>query len=415
MTDDQNDVHRLEYNGKEIIILGTAHVSQKSVDLVRDTIEEEKPDTVCVELCDSRFQALTQKQKWQDTNLLKVIKEKKAPLLLAQFLLASIQRKIGKKLGIKPGEEMAQAIKSAEMAGSKIHLADRDIRTTLARAWKSITFWEKMKLMAQFVASSFGADEISEEEVEELKNKDMLETLLAEIGESQPRLKKRLIDERDEYLTEKIRTAPGEKIVAVVGAGHVPGIKAGWNNDIDMAELEKMPPKGKTGPVLKWGIPIAIVALIVAGFYMAGAEEGKDMIIFWIVANMVLAGTGALIALAHPITIIAAAVASPITSLNPMIAAGWVAGVVQIFISKPKVRDFESLPDDITSIKGFWQNKITKILLVVVLTNLGSSSGAFVSFIVFGTKMRLVALISVVLLILAAVFATISSKKSNNI
>lgn len=411
---DNNDVHRLEHNEKEIIILGTAHVSQKSVDLVRDVIAEEKPDTVCIELCDSRFQAMTQKQKWQDTDLLKVIKERKASLLLAQFMLASIQRKIGKKLGIKPGEEMVQAIKSAEMSESKIHLADRDIRITLARAWHAVTLWEKIKLMAQFVASSFGADEISEEEVEELKNKDMLETLLTEIGESQPQLKKILIDERDQYLTDKIRTAPGDKIVAVVGAGHVPGIKAGWENDIDMAELEKKPPKGNLGPILKWGIPAIIIALVIAGFFMVGAEAGKEMIKFWFIANMVCAGIGAVIALAHPLTIIAAAVASPITSLNPMIAAGWVAGVVQIFVSKPKVRDFESLPDDITSIKGFWQNKITKILLVVVLTNLGSTSGAFLAFIVLGTKVKLIAVISVVMLIFAAVLAAISAKKNNN-
>jgi pheromone shutdown-related protein TraB len=411
---DNNDVNRLEYNGREIIILGTAHVSQKSVDLVRDIIEEEKPDTVCVELCDSRFQALTQKQKWEDTDLIKVLKEKKATLLLAQFMLASIQRKIGKKLGIKPGEEMNQAIKSAEKADAKIHLADRDIRTTLARAWKSITLWEKIKLMGQFIASSFGADEISEEEVEELKNKDMLETLLNEIGESQPQLKKILIDERDQYLTEKIRSAPGQKIVAVVGAGHVPGIKAGWKSNIDMNELEKKPPKGHIGPIIKWGVPLAIIALVTAGFFMVGAEEGKEMIIFWFAANMILAGIGAVIALAHPLTVIVAAVASPITSLNPMIAAGWVAGVVQIFISKPKVRDFESLPDDITSIKGFWHNKITKILLVVVLTNLGSSSGAFLSFIVFGTKVRLVGIISVVMLIFAGVLAAVSAKNSNN-
>ena len=241
---DNNDIHRIEYDGKEVIILGTAHVSQKSVDLVRETIKEEKPDTVCIELCDSRFQALTQKQKWQDTDLLKVLKEKKAPLLLANFMLASIQKKIGKKLGIKPGEEMAQAIRSAKETGAKIHLADREIRTTLARAWRAITFWEKFKLMGQFIASMVGADEISEEEVEELKNKDMLEALLSEIGESQPQLKKILIDERDQYLTEKIRNAPGQKIVAVVGAGHVPGITQGWESKIDIEELEKKPEKG---------------------------------------------------------------------------------------------------------------------------------------------------------------------------
>ena len=411
---DNNDVHRLEYNEKEIIILGTAHVSQKSVFLVRDTIKEEKPDTVCIELCDSRFQTLTQKQKWQDTDLLKVIREKKAPLLLVNLMLSSIQRKIGKKLGIKPGEEMAQAIRSAEQTGSKIHLADRDIRTTLSRAWHSITLWEKLKLMTQFIASSFGADEISEEEIEELKNKDMLENLLTEIGESQPQLKKILIDERDQYLTEKIRTAPGEKIVAVVGAGHVPGIKAGWQSNIDMEELDQKPNKGNIGTILKWGIPIIIIALIFSGFHMFGVEAGKEMVKTWVIANSLCAGIGASLAFANPITIIIAAVASPITSLNPMLAAGWVAGVVQLYFSKPKVRDFESLPDDITSVKGFWQNKITKILLVVVFTNLGSSAGAIYSFFVLGSKVKIIAFLGVIILVVITSLASIFSKKSKH-
>ena len=384
-----NDVHELEYGGKQIILIGTAHVSQKSVDLVREVIEKEKPDTVCVELCKSRYQALTKKQQWQDTDLLKVIKEKKAVFLLANFMLASLQKKIGKQLGIKPGEEMAQAIKSAEASGAEIYLADRDIRTTLSRAWRTISFWGKLKLMAQFVFSIFGADEISEEEVEKLKNKDMLETLLSEIGESQPQLKKILIDERDQYLAEKIRNAEGEKVVAVVGAGHVPGIKALWNSRIDIEELEEMPPRGNVGTIIKWGLPTVIIAFVTYGFFKAGAEAGTEMIKFWFIANIVLAGAGAALAFAHPLTIITAAVASPITSLNPMLAAGWLAGIVQVFISKPKVRDFESLQDDISSVKGFWHNKITRILLVVVFTNLGSSSGAILSFFYYSLKLFL--------------------------
>lgn len=376
---DSNDIHRLEYGEKEIILLGTAHVSQKSVDLVKEVIAEEKPDTVCVELCKSRFQALTKKQQWQDTDLLKVIKEKKSVFLLANFMLASIQKKIGKKLGIKPGEEMAQAIKSAETSGSEIHLSDRDIRTTLSRAWRTVTLWGKLKLMAQFAFSIAGADEISEEEVEKLKNKDMLETLLSEIGEFQPQLKKILIDERDQYLAEKIRTAPGEKIVAVVGAGHVPGIKALWKSRIDMKELEEMPPKGNMGTIMKWGLPAVIIALVSYGFFMAGAEAVTEMFKIWLFANILLAGAGAALAFAHPLTILTAAAASPITSLNPMLAAGWFAGVVQVFISKPKVRDFESLQDDISSVKGFWHNKITRILMVVVFTNLGSALGAWIA------------------------------------
>ena len=204
----------------------------------------------------------------------------------------------------------------------------------------------------------------------------------------------------------------GEKIIAVVGAGHVPGIKAGWKSDIDIEELEKKPSKGNTGTILKWGIPIIIIALIVSGFSIFGIEAAKEMVKVWVIANMVLAGIGAAIAFAHPLTIITAAVASPITSLNPMIAAGWVAGIVQIYFSKPKVRDFESLPDDIISVKGFWQNKITKILLVVVFTNIGSSAGAIYSFFVLGSKVKIIAFISVIILIVIVALASVFSKKS---
>jgi pheromone shutdown-related protein TraB len=188
-----------------------------------------------------------------------------------------------------------------------------------------------------------------------------------------------LIDERDQYLAHKIRTAPGNKIVAVVGAGHVPGIKKYWSEPVDMEALEVIPPKGKWVGFIKWGIPALVIALIILGFYMAGANAGADMIKWWILANATLAGLGAACALAHPLTVLAAFVASPITSLNPMVAAGWVAGLVQVFLVKPKVKDFQSLPEDIVSVKGFWRNKITRILLIVVLTNLGSSLGAFVA------------------------------------
>ncbi len=337
------------------------------------------PDTVCVELCDSRYQALTQKQKWQDTDIIKVIREKKAVFLLANLMLSSIQKRIGQKLGINPGQEMLSAIESAKTAGSQIHLADRDIRTTLSRSWRTMGLWAKFKLVMQFMTSLVGADEISEKEVEELKDKDMLEAVLSEIGESQPQLKSILIDERDLYLTEKIRNAPGQKIVAVVGAGHVPGIRKNWETQIDCESLEKVPAGGKILAFLKWGIPAAILGLIVAGFFVAGGSAGTDMLKYWIIANALFAGVGAALAFAHPLTIVSAAVSAPVTSLNPMIAAGWVAGLVEAFMGKPKVRDFESLPEDITSIKGFWKNKITRILMVVVFTNLGSTLGTFVA------------------------------------
>ena len=378
MTNNDN-IHRLTFEDKEITLIGTAHVSRESADLVVKVIEEEKPDTVCVELCESRYKAIKQKNRWQNTDLIKVIREKKSFLLLSNLLLTSFQKKIGQKLGIKPGEEMIRAMDSADSVGAHIHLADRDIRITLSRTWRLMGLWTKMKLLAQLVTSMGEMDSIKEEDIEKMKDKDVLETLLSEIGKTLPELRRILIDERDKYLTEKIRSAPGKRIVAVVGAGHVPGIKRGWNEAIDLNALDVLPPKGKIFSFLKWGIPALVVGLIVLGFFYAGASAGTHMIKWWVLANAVFAGLGAAIALAHPLTILSAIVASPITSLNPMIAAGWVAGLVETFIGKPKVKDFENLPADILSLKGFWKNKITRILLIVVFTNLGSSLGAFVA------------------------------------
>ena len=378
MTNNDN-IHRLTFEDREITLIGTAHVSRESADLVTRVIEEEKPDTVCVELCESRYKAIKQKNRWQNTDLIKVIREKKSFLLLSNLLLTSFQKKIGQKLGVKPGEEMIRAMEAADSVGAHIHLADRDIRITLSRTWRLMGLWTKMKLLAQLVTSMGEVDSIKEEDIEKMKDKDVLETLLSEIGKTLPELRRILIDERDKYLTEKIRSAPGKRIVAVVGAGHVPGIKRDWNEAIDLNALDELPPKGKLFSFLKWGIPALVVGLIVLGFFYAGASAGTHMIKWWVLANAVFAGLGAAIALAHPLTVLSAIVASPITSLNPMIAAGWVAGLVETFIGKPKVKDFENLPADILSLKGFWKNKITRILLIVVFTNLGSSLGAFVA------------------------------------
>jgi pheromone shutdown-related protein TraB len=380
MINNSNMVHHLDLEGKDIILVGTAHVSKESVQLVKMTIEAEKPDTVCVELCPSRYQAIRQKERWQDTDIIKVIKEKKTFLLLSNLLLASFQKRIAKKFDIKPGQEMIQAIESAESIGAVVHLADRDIRTTLARTWQAMGLWSKLKLLFQLVLSFSEVEELKEEDVEKMKRQDVLQTLLAEVGKSLPVLKEILIDERDQYLVEKIRTAPGNKILAVVGAGHVQGIKNYWNAEVDLKNLEQLPPKGKISGILKWIIPAAILALFIAGFFYGGTTAGKDMIAWWITANGLLAGIGAIIALAHPAAIASAVLAAPLTSLNPMIAAGWVSGLVEAFSRKPKVKDLESLPEDILSIKGFWKNKVTRILLVVVFTNIGSSIGTFVAF-----------------------------------
>jgi pheromone shutdown-related protein TraB len=376
---DNANTHRLTFEDKEIILVGTAHVSRESADLVERVILEERPETVSVELCQSRYQSITQKTQWQNTDLIKVIKERKASLLLSNLILASFQKRIGKKLGIKPGEEILRAIEAANGVDARLHLADRDIRITLSRLWRSMRLWTKVKLLFQVIASSGEVGELTEEDIEKMKKRDVLEMLLSELGQSLPEVRRVLIDERDRYLAHKIRTSPGGKTVAVVGAGHVPGIQRYWKEPIDIDELEKVPPKSKFLGFIKWGFPIGVLGLIAFGFFMSGSGVAVHMIKWWILANGVLAGLGAALALAHPLTILTAVAASPLTSLNPMIAAGWVAGLVEVFLGKPKVIDFENLTEDVSSIKGFWKNKITRILLVVVFTNIGSSFGTFVA------------------------------------
>jgi pheromone shutdown-related protein TraB len=372
-------LHHLDHDGKRIILVGTAHVSKASVDLVKAVIDDVKPDTVCVELCESRAQSIRQKDRWQEMDIIKVIKEKKALLLLSNLMLASFQKRIADRLEVAPGQEMIQAMASAEDVGAEVFLADRDIRTTLSRTWGSMGPWGKLKLIFQLMMSLGEVDEISEADVEKMKQQDMLVSILEEVGKSLPQVRTSLIDERDRYLAEKIRSAPGQTIVAVVGAGHVPGIKQYWEQPIDIESLETLPSKNPLIGFFKWFIPIGICALIIYGFFRGGAGAGTDMVVWWVLANGILAGLGALIALGHPLTILSSILAAPLTSLNPMIAAGWVSGLVEAFSRKPKVRDFESLPTDILSVKGFWRNKVTRILLVVVFTNLGSTAGTFVA------------------------------------
>jgi len=372
-----SDIHTLSWEDKEITLIGTAHVSRHSAELVTQTIEDIQPDTVCVELCNTRLSAIQDADRWRNMDIVKVIKEKKALMLFMNLLLSSFQKKIADKFDIKPGQEMINAVTAAETAGAKIIPADREIQTTLSRVWRGMGFWEKLKLIFSMVFSFGQSDEIEEEDIERMKQEDILQSLLADVKEAHPIIEKALIDERDQFLAEHIRSAPGQKIVAVVGAAHVPGIKRYIENQtpIDVDDLNKIPAPGNAGKILKWLIPGLILLLFVAGFMTEGKNAGTDMIWIWILANGIFAGIGALAALAHPYTIISSIVAAPLTSLNPMIAAGWVSGLVEAFSRKPKVKDLEAIPQDITSVKGFWRNNVTRILLVVIFTNLGSSIG----------------------------------------
>ncbi|MCF8108949.1 MAG: TraB/GumN family protein [Desulfohalobiaceae bacterium] len=372
-------VTRIDLDGKTIYLVGTAHVSHQSVADVRTVLETIEPDTVCVELCPSRHKAIVQPENWKQMDIFKIVKEHKALFVLVQLIMSSFYRKIGKKLGIMPGAEMVESIQQAERLGAELVLADRDVNITLKRVWGYLSFWQKLKLIVQLIWSSFDSEELDEQTIEELKAKDQLEVIMEEMAQSFPGVKQRLIDERDLYLAHTIQEAPGRSVVAVVGAGHVQGILDALGKPIDVAPLLTLPPRSKLPLVLKWLIPLLIVLLLTIGFFKGGTQHSIESISIWILVNGVFSALGVSLALAHPLTILSAFVAAPLTSLNPTIAAGWVSGLVQAWVKKPKVADLESLPQALGSIRLFWLNPVCRILLVVLLANLGSSFGTFIA------------------------------------
>lgn len=377
MSLDNDNITRILLDEKEYILIGTAHVSKQSAELVKEVIEAEKPDAVCVELDEQRYQSIMEGNKWKEMDIFRVIKEKKASLLLMNLAISSFQKKMASQLGIQAGQEMIQGIESAKELGADLVLADRNIQTTFSRIWHQVGFWGKTQLLTQVIASIFSNESISEEELEKMKSQDMINSVLNEFTETFPRLKVPLIDERDQYLSQKIKEAPGKKIVAVLGAAHVPGITEEIKKEHDLKRLSELPPKSKAPKIIGWSIPIFILAII-AYTFIANPSAGLQQTISWVIWNGSLSAIGTAIAFGHPLAILTAFVAAPITSLNPLLASGWFAGIVQAYFKRPNVSDFESLSEDVFSIKGFWSNKVTRVLLVVVLSNLGSSIGTFI-------------------------------------
>lgn len=370
-------ITRLEIDGKEIILIGAAHVSKASATEVKEVIEREKPDAVCIELDEQRFQSIQQGDKWKNMDIFKVIKEKKATMLLMNLAISSFQNRMAKQFDVTPGQEQIQGIASAKEVGAELVLADRDIQVTFARIWGNLGFWGKSQLLAGVIFGIFEKDTITEEEMEKMKQQDTLQAVLAEFTESFPRLKTPLIDERDQYLAQKIKSAPGDKVVAVLGAAHVPGITKEIYRDHDLEKLSERPPKSIVPTILGWALPILIIALIVATFFI-NPEAGANQAFSWILWTGTMAAIGAAVAFGHPLAIVSAFFAAPITALHPILASGWVSGLVQAFIRKPTVADFETLSEDVFTVKGFWHNKVTRVLLVVVLTNIFGSIGTFI-------------------------------------
>ena len=379
--------HRVSFsNGSQVLLVGTAHVSKTSVEEVASIIENETPDRVCIELDASRMASKTKKNSWEDMDIRKVFKEKKGFLLLANTALASFQRRLGAQTGANPGDEILGAAKLAEEKEIPVSLCDRDIQTTFRRAWAKSSLWNKCKLLGTLISAAFSDEEITPEELEDLKKQETLEGMLNEVAKELPAIKEVLIDERDTYLASKIYAAPGTKKLAVIGAGHTKGVLATFekleaNAYVASPEsLEEIPPSKGFGKAVSYLIPTLIVALILYGIFANGWDQGIRTFIYWILVNAGCTLVATAIAAAHPLNIILCAVTAPFFALNPVLGVGMLGGILEATFRKPKVRDFQTLNDEAMTLKGWYRNRILHCLLVFFLSSLGSMLGTFVAF-----------------------------------
>ncbi len=395
MTTETDDslIKTVEVNGCQITLVGTAHVSHKSVELVEAKVAEGGYDCIAVELCPPRYKNLTNNDWWKNLDIYQVLKQGRGNLLLINLAMSAYQRRLADKVGIEPGREMSRAIELAQQNDLRLEVVDRDISTTLSRMYHRVTFWQKMKLVTSLIASIFVGEEVTEDQIEGLKEGDMLHSMLEEFGEVLPSVKSVLIDERDVYMVGKLTAltegadAP-KSILATVGAGHLPGMMKAFEaipTKEAVEELEQKPPPGRTGYYIGWGIAIVVLSMFFVG-YSRSPEMGWDLVVTWVVINGGMSALGAAIALAHPLTILSAFVAAPITSLNPTIGAGMVVGIVESLIRKPKVSDFESIRQDVAQWGLWWKNGVIRVFLIFFLANLGSAVGTWVAGISIASK-----------------------------
>ncbi len=385
----QEPLVSVEVTGGTVTVLGTAHVSKASAEKVRECLGTGKYDAVGVELCPSRYNAIVNPDVLAKMDLLQVLKEGKAPMVTASLALGAYQQRLAEQFGIEPGAEMRAAIEVGQEAKLPVLLLDREVGTTLKRIYRNVPWWRRLGLLSGLLASVISREEVSEEEVERLKEGDILETAFSQFAEQAKDLYQPLIDERDRYMAARLRQefAHGEQqhILAVVGAGHVKGIahhlqQIASPSELDQTvdELDRVPSPSRWPRVLTW----LIVLLLLAGFVIGFARSpslGWQLVADWVVINGGLAALGTLIAGGHPVTVVGAFLAAPLTSLNPMVGAGMVTAFIEVFVRKPSVGDFSHLRSDTTHLKGWWRNRVTRTLLVFLLSTLGSVLGTYLA------------------------------------
>ena len=372
----ENSYEKISWQDKTIHLIKTAHVSKNSKEDVYNYFKEINPDSICIELDEDRYHKITSKDKWENTDIFKIIKEKKVFLLLINIVLSSYQKRMAKSLDSTSGAEMLAGIELSKENNKELVLIDRPINITFKRVWQSLTFKEKLNMLSGIIEMIFDKEEISEEDINNLKDQNELDVALEEISKELPNVKKTLVDERDMYLAESIKGAKGNNVMVIIGAAHAKGIKKYLNEDINIEELKSLK-KGKPS-LIKWIIPLLIIGMI-AFTLITNKATGIEQIKSWILINGTLSAIGTLLCLGHPLSILTAFVMAPITSLNPLLSSGLFAASVEAYIRKPKVKDFEDIAEDTSTIKGFIKNKVTKVLLIFIMANLFSTIGTFVS------------------------------------
>jgi pheromone shutdown-related protein TraB len=377
---DSADVQVIAQDGREILLVGTAHVSRESADLVRELILRERPDRVCIELDAQRYQALTERRRWEELDLREVTRKRQLAPLLANLVLAAYQKKLGGALGVLPGSELVEAARAAESLGIPVELCDRDVRVTLRRVWASLSLWKKSQLLGTLAAALLDRPEIDEDTLRRLRDQDVLSELMRELGEALPGAKTALIDERDAYLAQKIHDAPGRKLVAVVGAGHVSGIRSALESHrpVDLAALSTIPPVPAYVKWIGWAVPILVFCALAVVGVRHGWHAVAHNALFFVLATGIPTSIGAACSLAHPAVVVSALGVAPFTALHPLIGAGHVLAFLQAWLVPPVVRELETVADDAAVPRRWWSNRLLRIFLVFLLTTIGGMIGTYV-------------------------------------
>ncbi|MFO7909362.1 MAG: TraB/GumN family protein [Halomonas sp.] len=369
-------------------LLGTAHVSAESAEDVTRLINTGVFDAIAIELCDARHHNMANPDAMGEQDLFQVFRQGKAGMVAASLALGAFQQRIAEQSGIEPGAEMRAAVEQAQGRQLPLLLIDRDVGITLKRIYRNVPWWQRFSLFSGLLGSVLSRQDVSHEDIEKLKEGDMLEATFSEFAAQSEALYTPLIRERDRYMALRLAedAPPGryQHVLVVLGAGHLKGTAEHLESPLpeqpstERQTLEHSPPPGKFWKLLPW----MITALVLTGFaigFSRNTDLGWQLVLEWFLINGVLSGAATIAALAHPVTVGATFLAAPLTSLNPTIGAGFVAAGVELFMRKPKVRDFSTLRHDVTQLKGWWKNRVSRTLLVFIMATLGSAAGTWIA------------------------------------